>query len=74
MDSYHRWMECVIPASLVGLPAISLPAGMVDGLPCGLQLVGQRGMDGDLIALVEARHVPVGMPPSFGGGIGAPPP
>merc|ERR1719336_3483237 len=27
MDTYHRWMECVVPASLGGLPALCVPAG-----------------------------------------------
>jgi amidase len=27
MDSYHRWMEVMVPASLAGLPAVAMPAG-----------------------------------------------
>ena len=27
MDTYHRWMEVVIPVSLIGLPALSVPVG-----------------------------------------------
>jgi amidase len=28
MDTYHRWMEVVVPASLIGLPALSVPVGV----------------------------------------------
>lgn len=54
MDSYHRWMEVVVPASLTGLPAISVPAGFgADGLPMGLQLIAHRGGDAPLLALAR---------------------
>jgi Asp-tRNA(Asn)/Glu-tRNA(Gln) amidotransferase A subunit family amidase len=35
----------------VGLPAISLPAGRVEGLPGSLQVVGARDGDAALLAL-----------------------
>jgi len=52
MDTYHRWMEVVIPASLTGLPALSVPAGFgAEGMPMGLQLIGHRGRDSAVLAL-----------------------
>ena len=53
MDTYHRWMEVVIPASLAGLPALAVPAGFGGHggrLPMGLQLIGAHGHDGDVLA------------------------
>jgi len=32
---------CTIPASLSGVPSISVPCGMVDGLPIGMQIIGK---------------------------------
>ena len=54
MDTYHRWMEAMIAASLPGLPAMSLPAGFgKNGLPAGISLIGRPGSDLDLIAIAE---------------------
>lgn len=47
-----------VPASLAGLPAISVPAGVSDsGLPIGVQLVGQRRSDAELLALARSLEV-----------------
>ncbi len=43
------------PWNLLGLPAIALPAGFVNGMPVGLQLVAAEGADERLLALA-ARH------------------
>jgi aspartyl-tRNA(Asn)/glutamyl-tRNA(Gln) amidotransferase subunit A len=46
-----------VPASLAGLPAISVPAGVNDaGLPIGVQLVGPRKNDADLLALAKSME------------------
>jgi len=54
MDTYHRWMEVVIYATLAGLPCIAMPAGFgANGLPMGVQLIGPP--HGDLGVLQLAR-------------------
>ncbi len=54
LDTYHRWMEVVIPVSLLGLPCISLPCGLnKDGLPTGLQVFGKPYSDIEILSLAE---------------------
>jgi amidase len=57
MDTYHRWMEVMIPASLLGLPALAVPAGFdARGLPMGLQIIGAPGRDMEVLQLGQAWH------------------
>ena len=61
LDTYHRWMEVVVPASLIGLPTISIPCGFsTKGLPIGIQLIGKYGCDKDVLCtsnLIEKRKI-----------------
>jgi amidase len=53
MDTYHRWMEVTLYATLAGLPAISVPAGFdpTGRWPMGLQLIGRPLGDAALLRL-----------------------
>jgi len=54
MDTYHRWMQVVIPAGVIGLPVVNLPIGFgTAGLSAGLQLIGGRGHDAKLLGLAN---------------------
>jgi aspartyl-tRNA(Asn)/glutamyl-tRNA(Gln) amidotransferase subunit A len=52
------------PFNFLGLPALSIPWGMFQGLPVGIQLVGRRGQDDRILALGEAiqEHFPKSLP------------
>lgn len=41
------------PASLSGLPAVSVPCGFIDKLPIGMQLIGPRWSDLEILKLAE---------------------
>ena len=61
MDTYHRWMEVVIYATLAGLPCISVPAGFdAAGLPMGLQLIGRPQGEAALLRVARAYELTAG--------------
>ena len=62
MDSYHRWMEVIVPATLSGCPVISVPVGFKDGLPMGLQIIGAPRGERALLAFARAYEVLLPVP------------
>lgn len=57
MDTYHRWMQVVVPAGLIGLPVLAVPSGFGEnGLPMGVQLIGANGSDARLLEIGAAYH------------------
>lgn len=45
-----------VAASLVGVPAISIPAGQSNGLPVGLQIIGKERQDVTLLGIAKATE------------------
>jgi amidase len=53
VDPLIGWCLTYI-ANLTGHPAASIPAGMADGLPVGMQIMGRTGADADVLAASAA--------------------
>jgi len=59
--NYLDWMASAYLISATGLPALSVPAGFSrEGLPIGLQLVGRRRGDWELLCLAHAFEAATG--------------
>lgn len=43
-----------IPVSLAGVPAISIPCGLADGLPVGLQIIGKAFDESSVLRVAHA--------------------
>jgi len=55
MDTYHRWMEVTVPASMAGCPVINVPVGFsAGGLPAGMQIIGPPRSDLAVLQLAYA--------------------
>ncbi|MFI5225878.1 MAG: Asp-tRNA(Asn)/Glu-tRNA(Gln) amidotransferase subunit GatA [Candidatus Limnocylindrales bacterium] len=45
---------CTLPVNMAGLPGLSIPCGLSEGLPVGLQLIGPAWSEAELFALGRA--------------------
>jgi amidase len=61
MDTYHRWMEVVVPGSMSGCPVINVPVGFgPGGLPMGMQLIGRHQDDLAVLQVAFAHEQATG--------------
>ncbi|HWJ50542.1 MAG TPA: amidase family protein, partial [Solirubrobacteraceae bacterium] len=51
---------CTVPMSLAGIPAISIPCGLSDGLPVGLQIAGPAFSENKLLDAAYALETAIG--------------
>ena len=54
-------MRCVMPANLLGLPSACVPAGLVEGVPVGVLLTGDRFADDKTLDAAEAVEAALGL-------------
>ena len=51
---------CTVPMSLAGIPAISIPCGLSEGLPVGLQIAGPAFSENRLLDVAHALEHAIG--------------
>jgi aspartyl-tRNA(Asn)/glutamyl-tRNA(Gln) amidotransferase subunit A len=51
---------CTIPVNLAGLPAVSIPCGLADGLPVGFQLIGPAFSENRVLNAAHALEQAIG--------------
>jgi amidase len=62
MDSYHRWMEVVVPGTLSGCPVANVPVGFDgQGRAMGMQLIGPAKQDLKVLQIAHAYEQAAGL-------------
>jgi amidase len=66
MQTYIDWLAPTFVLSLAGLPVASVPCGLADGMPVGMQIVGKPEGEEAVLALGTAleANCPIGHPAS----------
>jgi aspartyl-tRNA(Asn)/glutamyl-tRNA(Gln) amidotransferase subunit A len=61
-DPYAMYLNdfCTVPMPLAGIPAISIPSGLSDGLPVGFQLSGPAFSENRMLAAAHALEQAIG--------------
>jgi amidase len=73
MDTYHRWMQVVIPITMSGCPSLGVPVGFnAAGLSMGMQIVGPSRAEHAIMQIANAYEQATGwtkkvLPPILGG-------
>jgi amidase len=61
MDTYHRWMQVVIPITMSGCPSLGVPVGFnAAGLPMGMQIVGPSRAEHSVMQIANAYEEATG--------------
>jgi aspartyl-tRNA(Asn)/glutamyl-tRNA(Gln) amidotransferase subunit A len=66
ITAYSALNRLTLPFNYIGFPAISIPSGLVDGLPLGVQIVGKLFDEAGLIQIAHAyeeKFGPYPLPP-----------
>jgi aspartyl-tRNA(Asn)/glutamyl-tRNA(Gln) amidotransferase subunit A len=62
-DPYAMYLNdvCTLPVNIAGLPGISVPCGLVDGLPVGLQIIGRPFDEATVLRVARAYERAAGL-------------
>ena len=61
MDTYHRWMQVMIPVTMSGCPSLSVPVGFnAAGLPMGMQIIAKTRAEHSILQLANAYEEATG--------------
>jgi amidase len=61
METYHQWMEIVLPWTLAGTAVMNAPVGFsAEGLPMGIQIIGKRQSELEVLRMARAYEQATG--------------